>query len=29
VPNYCRPLFNVADNGSFITRLIPTGLIAE
>jgi hypothetical protein len=21
VPNYCRPLFNVADNGSFLTRL--------
>jgi hypothetical protein len=21
-PNYCRPLFNVADNGSFITRLV-------
>jgi len=21
-PNYCRPLFRVADNGSFITRLI-------
>lgn len=20
-PNYCRPLFNVADNGSFITKL--------
>jgi hypothetical protein len=20
-PNYCRPLFNVADNGSFLTRL--------
>jgi uncharacterized protein DUF6666 len=22
VPNYCRPLFNVADNGTFITRLL-------
>jgi len=22
-PNYCRPLFNVADNGSFVTRLEP------
>src|SRR5262245_53286563 len=22
-PNYCRPLFNVADNGSFATRLVP------
>jgi hypothetical protein len=22
-PNYCRPLFNVADNGSFLTRLLP------
>jgi len=22
VPNYCRPLFNVADNGSFLTRLV-------
>jgi hypothetical protein len=21
--NYCRPLFNVADNGSFLTRLLP------
>jgi hypothetical protein len=21
-PNYCRPLFNVADNGTFITRLL-------
>jgi len=20
--NYCRPLFNVADNGSFLTRLV-------
>ena len=29
VPNYCRPLFNVADNGSFATRLIPHGQIAE
>ena len=29
VPNYCRPLFNVADNGSFLTRLIPAGLINE
>jgi len=26
VPNYCRPLFNVADNGSFLTRLISGGL---
>ena len=23
-PNYCRPLLNVADNGSFATRLVPT-----
>jgi hypothetical protein len=23
VPNYCRPLFNVADNGTFLTRLLP------
>ncbi len=23
-PNYCRPLFNVADNGTFATRLVPT-----
>ena len=22
-PNYSRPLFNVADNGSFVTRLVP------
>jgi hypothetical protein len=22
-PNYCRPLFNVADNGSFATRVVP------
>ena len=28
-PNYCRPLFNVADNGSFITRLIPRGLVGD
>jgi hypothetical protein len=21
-PNYCRPLFNVADNGSFATRIV-------
>ena len=22
-PNYSRPLLNVADNGSFLTRLLP------
>jgi hypothetical protein len=29
VPNYCRPLFNVADNGSFLTRLVPRSLVLE
>lgn len=28
-PNYCRPLFNVADNGSFATRLISQALIPQ
>jgi hypothetical protein len=23
IANYCRPLFNVADNGTFLTRLLP------